>query len=57
MDALVCLFPAAFLLLLLGGSLRSVFRLSANQYETELRILEARNNFAQERILLYDTQN
>jgi len=57
MDALVCLFTAAFILLLLAGSLRSVFRLSAKQYEAELRILEARNNFAQERILPYETQN
>jgi hypothetical protein len=56
-DSLVCLFTAAFILLLLAGSLHSVFRLSVNQYEAELRIVEARNNFAQERILPYETQN
>jgi hypothetical protein len=57
MDALVCLFTAAFILLLLSGSLHSVYRLSVKQYEAGIRTLEERNSFAENRVRSYEKQN
>jgi hypothetical protein len=50
-DALLCLFIAVFILLLLSGSLYSVFRLSVKQYEVGIHILEEKNRLAQERVI------
>jgi hypothetical protein len=57
MDALVCLFTAVFILLLLSGSLNSVFRFSVKQYEAGIHILEERNRFAEDMVASYEEQN
>jgi hypothetical protein len=55
-DALVSLFTAVLILLLLSGSLHSVFRLSVKQYEAGIHILEERNSSAQDKVISYETQ-